>query len=653
VISVTDLSMAFGPQTLFEGVSLLFSPGKRYGVVGANGAGKSTFLKILTGELQPETGQVIIPSELKVGVLGQDHFQYENNRVIDVVIMGKQELWKVFSEKEILLNKPNLTDDENIRLAELESDIANLNGYMAEADASKLLEGLGLADETHYLPMNTLSGGFKLRVLLAQVLFGEPDVLLLDEPTNHLDIYSIKWLEGFLSKYNGTLVVISHDHDFLNGVCTHIADVDFGTIKIYTGNYDKFCVQCQEERDRKSGLIAKQEKRRDDLQLFVDRFKAKASKARQAGSKAKMIEKLEDEIGSNQLARSTRMEPRFVFKQVRPSGICPLKVAGVTKSYGDKRVLNDVHFEIERGQKIAIIGPNGIGKSTLLNIVTDNVKANGGVFNWGHETYIGYFPQDHHAEVHGKLTVLDWLWNCNPKMTQSSIREVLARALFTGDDVDKGVENLSGGEAARLILAKMMVTNHNVLILDEPTNHLDLESITNLAKALNNYDGTVLLVSHNRYFVSKIANRVIEISADGARDFLGTYTEYMNERENDHLARDVSLKNRSKEVEKIRMSSGEDAKKSKPTKELSHAERKKLRNKIKSLERKIKDCEKQSVELEQKITDLSSYMASEEFYNLFAKEQRIKSREKSETEDKLLAIMELWETSAAELEKLL
>lgn len=651
MISVTDLSMAFGPQTLFEGVSLLFSPGKRYGVVGANGAGKSTFLKILTGELQPETGQVVIPQELKVGVLGQDHFQYENNRVIDVVIMGKQELWRLFDEKEILLNKPELSDEENLRLADLETEIASLNGYMAEADAAKLLEGLGLADETHYQPMSTLSGGFKLRVLLAQVLFSEPDVLLLDEPTNHLDIYSIKWLEGFLSKYNGTLVVISHDHDFLNGVCTHIADVDFGTIKIYTGNYDQFRVQCQEERDRQANLIAKQEKRRDDLQVFVDRFKAKASKARQAGSKAKMIEKLEDEIGGNQLARSTRIEPRFTFKQDRASGICPLKVDAVTKTYGDKRVLNDVHFEIERGQKVAIIGPNGIGKSTLLNIITEHVVANGGTYTWGHEAHVGYFPQDHHAEVYGTSTVLDWLWNCNPKLTQSAIREVLARALFSGDDVEKSVENLSGGEAARLILAKMMITDHNILILDEPTNHLDLESITNLAKALNNYDGTVLLVSHNRYFVSRIADRVIEISAEGARDFLGSYSDYMRERENDHLARDVSLKNRSQEVEKIRMAAPEE-KKAKPVKELSHAERKKLRNRLKSLERKIKECEKQSAELEAAIAEMEVYMASEEFYNAFPKDQRTSARKKSEAEEELLQIMEEWESATAELDEL-
>jgi ATPase subunit of ABC transporter with duplicated ATPase domains len=644
--------MAFGPQTLFEGVSLLFSPGKRYGVVGANGAGKSTFLKILTGDLQPETGQVVIPQELKVGVLGQDHFQYEQNRVIDVVIMGNEELWSCFSEKDALLSKGELNDEENLRLADLETEIANLNGYMAEAEAAQLLEGLGLAEEMHTQTMSKLSGGFKLRVLLAQVLFGEPNVLLLDEPTNHLDIYSIKWLEGFLSRYAGTLVVISHDHDFLNGVCTHIADVDFGTIKIYTGNYDQFRVLCQEERDRQQNLLAKQEKRRDELQIFVDRFKAKASKARQAGSKAKMIEKLEDEIGDNKLVRSTRVEPRFAFSQVRASGICPLKVDGVTKVYGDKRVLHDVHFEIERGQKIAIIGPNGIGKSTLLNIITEHVTANGGSFLWGHETHVGYFPQDHHAEVHGTQTVLDWLWNCNPKLTQSAIREVLARALFTGDDVDKSVANLSGGEAARLILAKMMITDHNVLILDEPTNHLDLESITNLSQALGRYDGTVILVSHNRYFVSRIADRVIEISAEGARDFLGTYTEYMHERENDHLARDVSLKNRSREVEKIRIVSDAPAKKAQPARELSHAERKKLRNKIKSLERTIKESEKKSVVLEEKVAEIETYMASEEFYKAFPKDQRLKAREKEQIEDELLQVMEAWESAAAELEEL-
>jgi len=550
MIAVSDLGKHFGPQTLFEGVSIQFNPGNRYGLVGANGSGKSTFLRMLAGEEMASEGSVSLPKRVRLGVLRQDHFEFEQQRILDVAMMGDREVWRAMVEKERLLARAD-EHFEAERYAELEDLILRSDGYQLEARAGEILEGLGIPTEHHPRPLATLSGGFKLRVLLAQVLASRPDVLLLDEPTNHLDILSIRWLEKFLVSYAGTAIVISHDHRFLDNVCTHVADVDYETITLYVGNYAEFEEQKTTERTRREAEIERHEKKIAHHQTYVDRFRAKASKARQAQSKIKLIEKMADRL--EPLAQSSRRYPVFRFQQSRPSGRQALAVEALSKAYGDNRVLDGVSLTIERGDRLAIIGPNGIGKSTLLKIVIGEVAADAGEVEWGYEARPGYFAQDHKEQLgNTKQTVEAWLWDVVPSEPIGFVRGKLGQVLFSGDEVEKSISSLSGGEAARLVFCRLMVERPNVLVLDEPTNHLDLEAIDALVEALDAFDGTLVFVSHDRWFVSRLARRILEITPAGINDFRGSYEEYLEKCGDDHLDADSVLLKAKREKRKER-----------------------------------------------------------------------------------------------------
>lgn len=537
MLTVTDLSMQFGGQSLFHDASLQFHAGNRYGVVGANGSGKSTFLRILTGEVTPSSGEVSIPKRVRVGVLEQDHFQFEEVPILHVVMMGHEEVWQAMAQKEAMLAGREQDFDVDL-FGKLEDTIMRLNGYALEAKAAEILEGMQIPAAQHHEPLSVLSGGYKLRVLLAKVLASSPDLLLLDEPDNHLDIVSLRWLEKFLEGFAGCAVVVSHDHRFLDNVCTHIVDVDYERVTEYRGNYTRFVAQKAEERARREKEIDKQEKEISEHKAFVARFKAKATKARQANSRQKQLEKIE----IVPLARSSRRSPRFRFPQRRPSGRVVVEAVGLTKAYEDKQVLYDVNLQVMRGDRVAILGPNGIGKSTLLKILMGEVQADDGLVEWGYETHKGYFSQDHKDVVtEDGETLKSWLWKRVPDENLGAVYGRLAGVLFESDEADKRLENLSGGEAARLLLAGIAAREPNVLVLDEPTNHLDLEGIEALAKALTETESTVIFVSHDRWFVRQVATRIIEIKPDSVEDFKGGFAEYLAFCQTDHLDRDEAL----------------------------------------------------------------------------------------------------------------
>lgn len=532
MIIINNLSMAYGAKVLFTDVNLHVKPGNKYGLVGANGAGKSTFFKVLIKEEEPSMGEVNISKKSRVGCLKQDQFLYEDTSIIDTVIAGREELWSALQEKEVLLAKDECDDETGYRLGELEQIVMDNDGYVAEIFAAELLIGLGIKEEYHYQKLSVLSGGYKLRVLLAQSLFNNPDILLLDEPTNHLDIISIYWLESYLKqKFKGALVFISHDLAFLNNVATHILDIDYGDIKPYTGNYDSFVREKILIAEQKLTELNSIEKKIATMQVFVDRFRASAARSTQAASREKQIAKME----LPDIQKSSRISPFFNFKQKRPSGKLVLKIEGVAKSFEEKKVLNKVSFTVARGEKIIIIGPNGIGKSTLLKIILDRLKADQGIHEWGYESQISYFAQDHHELLNKSVSVLDWLAEQASGENDNTIRSVLGQVLFRKDEANKNILNLSGGEGARLLLAKIILEESNILILDEPTNHLDIESKETLKKALNNYEGTLLLVTHDRDFASSIATRIIALSTKGIIDFKGKYSEYLNKHGNDYL----------------------------------------------------------------------------------------------------------------------
>ncbi|HEX6069394.1 MAG TPA: ABC-F family ATP-binding cassette domain-containing protein [Longimicrobiaceae bacterium] len=552
MISASNLEKSFGDRTLFANASFQLNPGERYGLVGANGSGKTTLLNILSGDAEPSSGSVSIPKALRLGVLRQDQFLYEEQEILAVTLMGNPELWDAMVEKEAILARAHEHFDAE-RFSELEETVQRLDGYTAEARAATILEGLGLPTEVHRQPLSTLSGGFKLRVLLAQVLAGAPDVLLLDEPTNHLDIISIRWLEKFLQDFDGPVVVISHDHRFLDNVATHILDVDYQTVTLYRGNYSTFIENKVEERERREKDIEGRQKEIAEQQKFVDRFKAKASKARQAQSKLRMIEKKAAEL--EELPGSSRRYPKFRFQQRRPSGRDVLKVEGLKKAFGDKEVLHGVDLLVQRGDRLVIMGPNGVGKSTLLKIVMGELEADAGRVEWGYETHPGYFAQDHHEQLEDSgRTVEQWLWDFCPGKDRGFVRGHLGLMLFTGSDGDKRLSALSGGEAARMVFSRLALEQPNVLVLDEPTNHLDLESIEALVAGLQNYEGTLILVSHDRWFVSQLATRVVEISLQGIRDYHGTYEEYVHACGDDHLDADTVVLRAKREERKARVS---------------------------------------------------------------------------------------------------
>tara|TARA_Y100001934_G_C12365675_1_gene783309 strand:- start:177 stop:2084 length:1908 start_codon:yes stop_codon:yes gene_type:complete len=549
MISISNIAKEYGDRTLFSNVSAQINLGDRCGLVGANGSGKTTLLNILSGDIEPSTGSVSIQKRLRVGVLKQDQYLYEDRKIIDVAMMGHHELWQAMEAKETLLANSEEDFDAD-KFAVLEEMIQLNDGYTAEARATKILEGLGLPLDVHEDKLSTLSGGFKLRVLLAQVLASSPDVLLLDEPTNHLDILSIRWLETFLKDFQGAVVVISHDHRFLDNVSNKILDVDYETVLMYTGNYSQFLDDKVAERERREKEISSREREISEHQKFVDRFRAKASKARQAQSKIRMIEKKSDALFT--LPPSSRRYPSFRFDQQRASGREVLKVKGVKKNFGEKRVLNGVGISVERGDRLAIMGPNGIGKSTLLKIIMGELTPDEGEIEWGYETHSGYFPQDNKDYFKSsKETAEGWMWELCPGKDIGFVRAKLALMLFVGDESKKRLSALSGGESARLVFAKLSVLNPNVLVLDEPTNHLDLEAIEALVQGLKSFAGTLIFVSHDRWFVGELANRILEIKPRDILDYRGTYEEYVHFCGDDHLDVDrVVLK--AKQEKKIK-----------------------------------------------------------------------------------------------------
>jgi|CXWL01.1.fsa_nt_gi ATPase subunit of ABC transporter with duplicated ATPase domains len=538
MIAISNLAKAYGGQNLFSDVSVQLNVGSRYGLVGANGSGKSTLMRILAGDEIATEGEVSIPKKARIGVLRQDHFGFEDVPILDVAMMGDRPLWDAMAEKETLLANADQEFDAD-RYADLEDFILRSDGYSFESRAAEILEGLGIPTEVHRQPLSTLSGGFKLRVLLAQVLAAKPDVLFLDEPTNHLDILSIRWLEKFLVAFSGCTVVISHDHRFLDNVCTHILDVDYETVMLYHGGYTAFEEQKVGNRERKEMEIERAEKKIAEHQAFVERFRAKATKARQAQSRVKMIEK----IVIDKPVQSSRRYPLFQLKPRRPSGKEVLTLEGIAKSYGPKKVLENVTLSVRRGDRLAVIGPNGIGKSTLLKIAMGQLQPDRGRTEWGYEAWPGYFAQDHKEQFgDSKQTVESWLWDAVPGQVIGYVRGELGKVLFSGDDVYKGLGALSGGEAARLVFCRLAVDHPNVLVLDEPTNHLDLEAIDALVEGLKKFDGTLIFVSHDRWFVQQLANRILEITPNGMRDFPGTYDEYIERLGDDHLDADAVLK---------------------------------------------------------------------------------------------------------------
>lgn len=524
MITLTQLSMAYGNKLLFYDANLILNDRKRYALVGANGCGKSTLFKLITGEEEPSSGATGVPNDASIGWLKQDQFRYEDTILTDIVLQGKPKLWQAMVEKEELLSA-HVWDDKAVhRLGELEETIAQNDGYSAIAFAEKLLLGLGIHSEFHSKPLSALSGGYKLRVLLAQTLFQQPNILLLDEPTNHLDIISIRWLEDYLkNEFDGLLLYISHDIDFINNLAHHIIDIDYGEVRQYSGNYDKFLAEKKVIEEQKLHLLKNIESKIAEMQKFVDRFKASASKARQAQSRVKQIEKLE----LPDIKQSSRSFPSFHFKQSQPAGKHVLRVDNLSKQFRDKQIFNHLKFEIQRGEKVAIIGENGIGKSTLIKTLIGKIAPDTGSCELGHNVEFSYFSQDHHDALDRHASLLEWLSDETSKYSEQHIRKVLGQVLFTKDDVHKDIHTISGGEAARLLLAKMMLDAKNVIVLDEPTNHLDIEATESLADALVNYDGTLIFVSHNRHFISKIATRILYISKEkGLQDFMHGYDEF-------------------------------------------------------------------------------------------------------------------------------
>jgi ATPase subunit of ABC transporter with duplicated ATPase domains len=537
MISVGNVSMRFGAKILFDEVSTGFTEGKRYGLTGPNGAGKSTFMALLSGETEPQKGTVARPK--KIGVLSQDQFAFDKFRVLDTVIMGNKRLWTAMEERDRIYAKPEMTDADGMKLGELEGIVGEEDGYTAESDAAVLLQGLDIPDELHGKKMGELQGGQKVRVLLAQALFGHPQALLLDEPTNNLDLDSIHWLKGFLNNYDGVLIVISHDRHFLNSVCTHIADIDYETIITYTGTYDDMVVAKTQIRSQIESQNAQKSKKIAQLNEFIARFSA-GTRSSQVQSRRKEVERLQ----VTELARSNIQRPFLKFEQKRPSGKHILELEGVSKSYGKKDVVQNFTASVLRGEKIALMGRNGAGKTTLVNALLANSptvpegelrKTSGydgaflskGKVVWGHEAAVGYFAQDHRALIQPGMTAFEWLHQWNPAAAHEEIRGLLGQMLFPRDDADKKTEVLSGGEAARLLFCKLMLQKPNVLVFDEPTNHLDLESINALNIALQRYQGTVLLVSHDEDLVDEVATRIWHFEGDHKiTDFKGAYEEY-------------------------------------------------------------------------------------------------------------------------------
>ncbi|WP_215397640.1 ABC-F family ATPase [Rheinheimera oceanensis] len=524
MISTANITMQFGAKPLFENISIKFGEGNRYGLIGANGCGKSTFMKILSRELEPSAGNVFVEPNHRVAKLHQDQFAFEQYSVIDTVIMGHAELWAVKEERDRIYSSAEMSEEDGMKVADLEVAFGEMDGYTAESRAGELLIGVGIPVEQHFGPMSAIAPGFKLRVLLAQVLFADPEIMLLDEPTNNLDINTIRWLENILAERNSTMVIISHDRHFLNSVCTHMADLDYGELRLYPGNYDEYMFAATQARERLLSDNAKKKAQIAELQTFVSRFSANASKAKQATSRAKQIDKIQLE----EVKASSRVNPFIRFEQQKQLYRLALEVEGLNKSFGELSLLKNLGLTIEVGEKVAILGANGIGKTTLLKCLVGDLTPESGMVKWSENAKIGYYAQDHAHEFNEAMTLFDWMsqWK-QPSDDEQAIRGILGRLLFSQDEIKKSVKVLSGGEKGRMLFGKLMLQRPNILVMDEPTNHLDMESIESLNLALEHYKGTLLFVSHDREFVSSLASRIIEITDKDIRNFVGTYEEYL------------------------------------------------------------------------------------------------------------------------------
>ena len=525
MISTNNLSLQFGKRVLYKDVNLKFTPGNCYGVIGANGAGKSTFLRLLSGEIEPTGGVVEVTPGERLAVLKQDHYAYDEYEVLRTVIMGHKRLVDIMDEKEALYAKPDFSDADGMRASELEAEFSELNGWDAEAEAARLLNGLGIAEERHHLIMADLTATEKVRVLLAQALFGSPDILLLDEPTNHLDVESIHWLENFLADFPNTVIVVSHDRHFLNQVCTYICDVDFGGIQLYAGNYDFWYQSSQLALQMAKDANKKKEEKIKELQNFISRFAANAAKSRQATSRKKML----DKITLDDIKPSTRKYPYIAFQPEREAGDQLLTVESISKTVDGEDILKNVSFTLKKGDKVAFVGPNSPGKTMLFKILMGEEEPDKGSFKWGVTTTQAYLPADNSAYFDGKkMNLVDWLRQYSRDPDETFVRGFLGRMLFSGEESQKAAGVLSGGERVRCMLARMMLSGANVLLMDEPTNHLDLESITALNNGLISFPGTILFVSHDYEFVQTIANRIIDITPEGVVDRMSTYEEFLS-----------------------------------------------------------------------------------------------------------------------------
>ncbi len=526
MLSTANITMQFGAKPLFENISVKFGDGNRYGLIGANGCGKSTFMKILGSDLEPSSGNVMLDVNERLGKLRQDQFAYEDVRVLDVVMMGHTEMWAAMSERDAIYANPDATDEDYMKAADLEAKFAEYDGYTAEARAGELLSGVGIPMDQHNGPMSAIAPGWKLRVLLAQALFSNPDILLLDEPTNNLDINTIRWLEEVLNQRDSTMIIISHDRHFLNQVCTHMADMDYGTLKIYPGNYDDYMLASAQARAQVVAANAKAKEKIAELQDFVRRFSANKSKARQATSRARQIDKIKVE----DVKPSSRQNPYVRFEGEKKLHRLAVETQGIGKAY-DRQLFKNFSIAVEAGEKIAIIGENGAGKTTLLRCIGGDLcglNADAGQVKWAENANVGYMPQDPTEEFAQDLPLTDWMgrWTQEGDDDQA-VRSILGRLLFSGDEVKKSVKVLSGGEKGRMMYGKLMLGRHNVLLMDEPTNHMDMESIESLNIALEKYAGTLIFVSHDREFVSSLATRILEIKNGEIIDFHGSYDEYL------------------------------------------------------------------------------------------------------------------------------